>query len=806
MLSIGSMRLLCSLMLLLTVSNSVSAAEIEVSVLPKQLRIGGANRQQQLQVTATIDGRAVDVTHACQMQIEGTQTATIRNSVLRGVADGKTTLVVQYGGTTKRLPIVVDGFNRFPPIHFENDIIPLLSKLGCNSGGCHGKQSGQNGFKLSVFGFDPNADYAALSREGRGRRVFPGSPEQSLLIQKATGRVAHGGGKRMETGSLDEVILSEWIRQSMPVGSSDAATLVSIRVEPAERIMGMRQPQQSLVTAVYSDGSTRDVTAAATYTSNTEVVAQVDQSGLIQTGKIPGEAAITVNYMGQVSAVQVLVPRTEAPSQYPKIPENNVIDGFVWRKLRKLGIVPSDLVDDSTFLRRVYLDAIGRLPTPTEVVAFSTNQARDKRFRIIDTVLEDPAFADYWALKFADVLLVDQEALGERGAFEFHKWLRQQFASNRPYDEWVKELVTASGNTGKVGPANFYRALRTSEDVTKAVSQAFLGIRLDCAQCHHHPFEKWGQEDFYGLAGYFNGIQRQKLDDSRELVFHTGHNAARMPLTKEVVLTKPLGAEPDEKIKSGDPRVHLADWMTSKNNPWFSRLVANRLWKNFMGRGLVEPVDDLRTTNPATNEPLLDHLAKSVAAGFDMKSVMRSIMRSRVYQLSSKPNATNFDDEQNFSHHIEKRLASAVLLDAISDVTGSPEQFAGMPEGTRAVELWDNRMPSYFLDTFGRSARKNPCECGASNDPTMAQTLHLMNAPEIDAKISAKNGRIAKLVAKKKSRQQIVNELCLAALGRPAGPKERKVAAELFQQQSTKRATEDLLWALLNSYDFLFVR
>ena len=788
-------------------SSEVWAEDTTLRILPENIRIGGANRQQQLQVTANIGGRDVDITHECDFRVDNNRTAAIDKTVLLGVADGNTKLHVRFKDVVRSVPIVVDGFDTFPPIHFNNDIIPLLSKLGCNGGGCHGKQSGQNGFKLSVFGFDPDADYKALSREGRGRRVFPGSPESSLLIKKANGAMAHGGGQRMKSGSLDEVILSEWIRQSMPRGANDAATLTELQLSPKERVMGMQRRQQTLVTAVYSDGSTRDVTSASTYTSNSEVVAQVDQSGLILTGITPGEAAITVNYMGQVSAVQVLVPRPSNSKTYPTLASNNEIDELVWRKLRKLGIVPSELSDDPAFLRRVYLDTIGRLPRPKEVEAFLDDRTPTKRTKIIEHVLESPQFADYWALRFADVLLVDQEALGERGAFEFHQWLRRQFVENRPYDEWVRELVTASGNTGKFGPANFYRALRTPEDLTKAVSQAFLGIRLDCAQCHHHPFEKWGQEDFYGLAGYFNGIQRKKLDDTRELIFHGGHADSKMPLTKEVVLTRPLDGDPSDSVKDGDPRFQLAEWITADKNPWFSRLVVNRLWKNFLGRGLVEPVDDLRTTNPASNEPLLDYLAQSlVQSGYDLKHVMRQIMQSRVYQLSNATNATNFDDEQNFSHHVEKRLASAVLLDAISDVTGSPEHFAGMPTGTRAVELWDNRMPSYFLDTFGRSARKNPCECGASNDPTMAQTLHLMNAPEIDAKISAKDGRIAKLLAAKAERDEVVKSLCLSALGRLPSPKEKTVAAQLFKQQSKQQAAEDFMWALLNSYDFLFVK
>jgi len=378
--------------------------------------------------------------------------------------------------------------------------------------------------------------------------------------------------------------------------------------------------------------------------------------------------------------------------------------------------------------------------------------------------------------------------------------------TNRPYDEWVRELLTATGNSGRYGPVNFFRAARTPEQLTRSVSQAFLGIRIECAQCHHHPFEKWGQDDFFGMAGFFKGLTHQELAPGRELVFHAGYQSTRMPLTGQVVPTRPPGGEIIESFGQADPRVKLAGWLTARENPWFARLAANRLWKHFLGRGLVEPEDDFRSTNPPTNAALLDKLAEQfVASGHDLKALIRQVLNSHVYQLSSIPNTTNVDDTQNYSHFQIKRLPASVLLDAISEVTGAPESFAGMPRGTRAIELWDNRLPSYFLDTFGRSVRESPCECGSSTEPTMAQTLHLMNAPEIDAKIAAAGGRIDRLIARKATPGQIVEELCLAALGRPPNPKERNAAQRLFREQPLRQAAEDFLWALLNSYDFLFV-
>ncbi len=781
---------------------------VSLRVSPAEVRVGGTNPRQQLLITAEDEtGRPFDVTHRCRLEIQDSKLATVDGTVIAGLRDGATTLTARFADVEAQASVVVKDVEEYPPVHFVNDVMPLFSKFGCNSGGCHGKQSGQNGFKLSVFGFDPRADYDALVKEGRGRRTFPGDPSRSLLTSKPTGRVAHGGGQRMSPDSADASVLAEWIGQGMPWGDDNAPRVTHLEIEPAERLMKMQSTQQVLVTAVFADGKRRDVTSAASYSSNAEMVAGVERPGLIQTGQLPGEAAITINYMGHVGAVRLIVPKLGVAENFPALVGSNQIDELVWAKLRKLNIVPSVPADDATLMRRMYLHAIGTLPTANEVREFLADADPHKRRRLIDQVLAREEYADYWALKWADVLLVDQETLGGRGAYEFHRWLREQMAANRPYDEWVRELITASGNSGKYGPVNFYRAMRTPEDLTKSVSQALLGIRMDCAQCHHHPFEKWAQEDFYGMAGFFNGLERKDLSGGRELVFHAQYRESKMPLTGVAVQTRPPGGPLLENSDDADPRVQLADWITRADNPYFARLAANRLWKHFLGRGLVEPEDDLRSTNPATNEPLLEFLAQYlVEKEFDLQALMRLIMNSRVYQLSSEPNDSNFDDEQNYSHFLVRRLPAEVMLDAISQATGSPERFVGMPHGTRAIQLWDNRMPSYFLDTFGRSERQSPCECGKSGEPTMAQALHLMNAPEIDAKIADTNARVARLVGTEKPRDVIVEELCLAVLSRPAGEKEKRIAEKLFAGADQRAAAEDFLWMLLNSYDFLFVK
>ncbi|HEV7221370.1 MAG TPA: DUF1549 and DUF1553 domain-containing protein [Pirellulales bacterium] len=781
---------------------------VALAVEPAAIVLHAANRRQQLLVTATLaSGKRVDVTREAEFSLAEAGVARFERDAIVGLRDGETELAVSAGGMSLKTPVRVRGFADYPSVHFAIDVVPIFSKLGCNSGGCHGRASGQNGFKLSVFGFDPSADYDAIVKQARGRRVFPSSPSNSLILTKPSGREPHGGGLRLAENSLDYQLLYHWIEQGMPFGDETAPRLTGLKVSPLEREMSPGGEQQVLATAFYSDGSSRDVSSAALYSSNAPHLAEADAQGLIRCGHAPGEAAITVNYMGQVAAVQMLLPRYGGPDPYPEIPIQNEIDPFVWSKLRKMGLLPSEPADDATFLRRSTVDCLGTLPTPEEVCEFLADTSPDKRSKWVDRLLARDEYADFWALKWADILLVDREKLGDRGAFELHRWLRDQFAANRPYDEWVRELITAAGDSGKSGPVNLYRASDTPDALARMVSQAFLGVRIECAQCHHHPFEKWSQRDYYGLAGFFQGIELKPLAKDRALVFHAGYREMPIPLTGQTVSARALDAEVSPRLVSEDPRLVLADWMTAPDNPWFARLAVNRLWKQFFGRGIVDPEDDLRSTNPPTNGPLLDFLAlRLVAAKFDLKAIMRLIMNSRAYQLSSEPNANNREDEQNFSHFYVKRMPAEALLDAICAVTEVAENFPGRPMGTRAISLWDNRLPSYFLEIFGRPERTTPCECGRSSDPTMAQALHLMNAPEIEAKVSHPSGRVARLVESRASEERIVEELCLITLGRYPAAKHKATARMLFASAPPREAAEDFLWTLLNSYDFLFVR
>jgi len=798
------------LLSILSFSSLCADTYVSISVEPEVICINGRNRQSQLLITGQRpDGSVVDLTSKAELTIQDESVAELSDSLVLGVAEGTTQLLVETEGFQRDLIVKVEGYADYPPVNFEVDIIPLLTKLNCNGGGCHGRQGGQNGFQLSIFGFDPATDYEALTRQGRGRRVFPGAIEQSLIYSKGTGLVAHGGGERMKPDSQDAELLREWIKQGMPWGQPDTPTVKKIDVTPSLRSMTPRSLQQLQVIATYTDGSQRDVTRASTYSTNMEVIADCSTQGVIETGKLAGEVAITINYMGHVDVARVVIPQSgvEIPVRPPWFTSHNKIDDLTWNKWEQLRISPSELCDDATFLRRLLVKTTGTIPTTEQARAFLEDKSPNKRATAIESALHSEDFVNYWTQRWADIMMVNSKTIGGRSAYTFYRWIRQQVAENRGYDKWVYDIIVATGNTGNVGPANFYRSQRTPEDATKTISQAFLGIRMDCAQCHHHPFEKWGQADFYGLAGYFNGMKRDTLDENRELVYHPGHKSISIPVINQAVTTQPLAGSPTTAGNSTDPRPELANWVTSPKNPYFSRLLSNRIWKHLLGRGLVEPEDDFRETNPPTNPELLDHLALVLKDNeFDIKHLMRQILNSHTFQLSSRPTESNKIDDQAYSHYLIRRLPAEVMLDAICQVTDVPEQYAGHPVGTRAIELWDNQLPSYFLDTFGRNLRESPCECGSSGDPTMAQALHLLNAPEIEEKIQANESYLMQLTSSKLTNDELITEISLRTLGRFPNAKEKKIGQKVLTEADRRRGIEDLVWVLMNSYDFLFVK
>jgi Protein of unknown function (DUF1549)/Protein of unknown function (DUF1553) len=703
------------------------------------------------------------------------------------------------------------------PISFELQVQPIMAARGCSTGPCHGKQRGQNGFQLSLFGFDSDFDYAALTKNARGRRIFPAAPEQSLLLLKATGQAPHGGGQRIAVDGDEYRILLDWIESGTPRRVPNEKTLTAVSASPTERFL---KPGESLplkVTAHYSDGSEEDVTRMAMFQSNESAIVSVGEDGVIKAGPISGEASIMARYLNVIATCNVAIPLAgEVPDElYAKLPRNNFIDELAWNKLQSLGITPSAPIDDAKFMRRVYIDIIGTLPAPNEVREFLADTSEDKRTQLIDRLLNRPEYAEHWANKWADLLRPNPYRVGIKAVLNYDYWIRDSFRKNKPYDQFARELISAKGSTWHNGAATLFRDRRSPDEMTTMVTQLFLGIRLECAKCHHHVFEKWSQEDFYSFAAYFSRVGYKgtglspPISGGEEIVLTKKSGSVSHPLTGKVLEPRPLFSEAPPIDPESDPRDALAAWVTSKDNYYFSQVMVNRIWADLMGRGLVVPVDDLRATNPPTNGPLLEALAKDFGEkNFDIKEVIRTITSSYLYSLGSEPTDRNIADTQNYSRHYRQRLRAEVMLDAIADITDVPNKFAAMPAGSHAKEIWTHRVTSLFLDTFGRPDPNQDPPCERQEDATVTQTLHMMNATELHARVTSKTGRATQLADSDKTPEQIVDELYLLVYARFPDSDERQFGKALFDapadKAKRKRATEDLLWALLNTPEFLF--
>jgi hypothetical protein len=689
---------------------------------------------------------------------------------------------------------------------FENDIEPLLARFSCNTSGCHGKAEGQNGFKLSVFGFDPDADYRAIVSEARGRRVFPSSPEHSLILLKASGGLPHGGGVRITPDRPEYAVLRDWITVGVPRGSADDPHVVKIEVSPRERQLALGSQEQLKVTATWSDGRQQDVTGLCRYQSNQEGLASVDENGLVSAGQTPGVVAVMASFMGEVDLFQAILSRPSATSA-AKPEAQNFIDGHVYRRLDQLNIVPADVCDDATFLRRIYLDLIGTLPTLEETQAFLSDTRADRRIQLVDSLLTRPEFNDHWALKFADLLRVDRQALGHKNAYRFYQWIHRSLAQNKPLDQLAREVVMAEGPLAEHPAGYFFSTAGTPGKSASAVSQVFLGVRIECAECHHHPYDRWSQTDYYGMAAYFAQLQR-KSTSLGEVLLASGDPATNHPRTGQNIPAYALAQQMPEKNVAGDRRVELARWLTAPENPYFARNWANRLWAHMLGRGLVEPVDDVRATNPPSNPHLLDALAQSlIEQKYDLRAMLRTIAASRVYQHSSRTNESNEADEQNYSRFLLKRLDAEVLLDAVCQTTGVPEKYDGVPAGSRAIELWDSQIDHEFLRLFGRPTRQSVCECERVTEPSVAQVFHLLNSERVQEKLSREDSRIAALTTNS-SDEQLIDNLYLTFLSRQATSEERQRGLSHIQAakdpQDRRERAEDLAWTLLNSLEFVF--
>lgn len=783
-----------------------ATARAELKVFPASVEFRDAFARRQLQV----EEQGVDVTREVKYETANSSVVGVDAAgYLVPAGNGSTVIRIIRNQQTSEVPVVVTGLEKARPVDFATEVVPLMSRFGCNAGGCHGKASGQNGFRLSLFGFDTNFDYSALVKEARGRRIFAASPAQSLLLLKATGSVPHGGGRRIEVGSEPYRLIQAWLQTGAAPSAPEVPHVSRIRMIPSERSLNPHSRQQLSVIAEYSDGSQRDVTREAQYSSNLDVVAAVSDDGLITAHEPTGEAAIMARYMGQVAVTRILRPQGKPLTELPGFTSVNFIDDHCAAKWKKLGVTPSPVCDDATYLRRVTVDLCGRLPTVDEAREFLGSDQGDKRIALVDRLLNSPDYPAFFALKWSSILRNSNLAGSDRVAYAFHNWIKDMIAANRPYDEFVRGIVAASGEWPDAPAVNWFWQSRDDQlhQVTADTAQVFLGQRLQCARCHHHPYEKWGQDDYFGLAGFYNRLGRKSFGEPPP--YYTSPNVTIgeiNPVTQQPIQPKYLDGELAKFGPEEDPRQGLVDWMAKPDNPFFSKAMVNRLWGHFFARGIVQEIDDLRETNPPSNPELLDALAREfVDHKFDVKHVIRLIVTSRTYQLSSDPTPDNAGDMQNFARYYARRFPSEVVLDAVDQACGAKSNFGNMSSDSRAVDLPHEGFGSYFLDAFDRPRRATVCECERSTSATLSQVLLLANSDEVENKIADGRGRIQKMFDQKRSTPSMIEEIYLASLSRYPKP------AEIFSMENhitkspdARRGVEDVLWSLLNSREFLF--
>lgn len=696
--------------------------------------------------------------------------------------------------------------------NFRNHVIPVLTRLGCNSGACHGAAAGKNGFRLTLRGYDPEADYNTLSRQALGRRINKIEPAKSLLLLKPTMAIGHGGGKRMDADSLEYRVIAEWIAAGMPAPSEADPKITALEVTPPQATLSSGADTQVRVKAIYSDGHAEDVTRWGKYSTTDSGVATVDDDGKVKM-QGSGETAITVWYQSRVAFARFASPYpANIPAEaFDRSPRYNFIDDLVLKKLRTLKIAPSEQCTDREFIRRAFLDATGTLPTAQEVENFVADQSANKRAALVEALLARAEFVDYWTNRWADVFLVSSSKLSSNAMWSFHNWIRESVRANKPWDRMAREIITAAGSTLENGAANYYVMHKEPGDLTENFSMAFLGMSITCARCHNHPLEKWTQRQYYQMANLFGRVAMKNGQRGGDVFVYTSPaGEVNHPRLNKPLDPAPLDGEALSLDSPKDRREHLAEWLTAPQNPYFTRALVNRVWKNFMGRGLVEAVDDLRATNPPSNEELMQALGDDVIRHkYDVKHLIRTIMNSAAYQRSSHANEFNKQDEKYYSRYVIRRLKAEAMLDAISQVTGVPTIFPDYPVGMRAMQLPDARINSYFLKAFGKPERVNTCECERSSEPTVTQALHIINGDTINQKLRAPGGIVDNFVKLGFSDEAIISHLYLAALSRqPSQGEKANLLAALKESSNSKearrQAIEDVVWSVITSKEFLF--
>ena len=791
-------------------SAPVSADEpkpTELRVAPADVQLTTSRDRQSLIVQALFaDGLTRDVTAEAKFTLADATLARLEAGVLHPAADGKTELTVEYQGLTQKVPVEVKRAAVDRPGSFKLDVMPVFMKAGCNMGSCHGAARGKDGFRLSLFGFDPDGDYHRLTREISGRRVNLALPYESLMIEKSTGAVPHTGGKRFEKESELCGTLVRWLEAGSPADAGEVPKVVSVELYPKNAVLDGEGTKQKLtVRAKYSDGTDRDVTSLAYFLSSNDNSATVTQEGSVE-AHARGEAFVMARFDTHTVGSQFIVLPKGLEFQWPEVPENNYVDQLIHNKLRQLRIVPSELCTDEEFLRRANLDIVGVLPSVDEYNTFLGSEDPQKREKLVDELLNRKEFVELWVMKWAELLQIrSTRQVSYKSMLRYYNWLQEKIASNTPTDQMVQELLASKGGTFANAATNYYQNETNTLKVAENVAQVFMGMRIQCTQCHNHPFDRWTMDDYYSFAAFFAQIGRKQAEDPREqIVFNRGSGEVKHPVGGRVMPPKFLGGVvPD--VKGKDRREVLAKWLASAENPYFARNLANMVWAHFLGRGIIDQVDDVRVSNPPVNAELLDQLAAQFTEyNYDFKRLVRDICTSRTYQLSTRANETNATDFTNFSHASLRRIRAEILLDCISQVTDTKNKFRGLPTGARAVQISDGNTSNYFLKTFGRATRGSVCSCEVKVEPNLSQALHLLNGDTVNNKI-VQGKLIERLVGEGKSTAEIIDELYIRCLSRK--PTEKEVAAltaEFAEGTDQQQVLLDVFWSLLNSREFLF--
>ena len=797
----------CAILLFASANSIQAIAPVSIAVFPPDVNMQSARGKQRIIVQAIYaDGITRDVTAQAKVTISDPKIAKIVNLEVLPVGDGKCSIAVEFEGKTTQVPVDVKDAIKDRPISFKLDVMPIFLRNGCNQGGCHGAARGKDGFRLSLFGFDPDGDHYRLTRELNGRRINLAIPEESLLVEKSTGKVPHTGGQKFAVGEQYYNDLVRWVDAGGPQDPAGIATPVSVDLFPKTALLdGKGSTQQLIVRAKYSDGSERDVTSLALFLSSNDSSGKVSPSGLVTAGD-RGEAFVMARFSTFTVGVPFIVLPKDLKFSFPATPEKNYIDTLVNAKLKNLRIAPSATCSDEVFLRRIFIDLTGMLPSVEEYKTFIANKSADKREQLVKELMERKEFSELWVLKWAELLQIrSSNQVSYKATLLYYNWLQDRIARNVPLNQWVQELLGANGGTFNNPVTNYYQNETDILKVTENVAQVFMGMRIQCAQCHNHPFDRWTMDDYYGFAAFFTQIGRKRTDDPRELVvFNSGSGEINHPLGGRRMAPKYLGGEvPD--VVGKDRRALMAEWLASPKNPYFATNLSNMVWTHFFGLGIINEVDDVRVSNPPSNSELLEELGKKFTEyNYDFKRLVKDIVLSNSYQLSTQTNSSNESDTKNFSHSSIRRIKAETFLDFISQVTETKNKFPGLPLGARAVQIADGQVSNYFLTTFGRATRESVCSCEVKLDPTLSQSLHLLNGDATTQRITQGN-LIGKLLKEKKTPEEILDEIYVRCLSRmPSADEKTKVLALVNAEKDKKQVLEDAFWAVLNTREYMF--